>query len=55
MWELVDLLGHAVAFCQDQHGSRFIQQKLEVCADVDKQLIFDEIVPAAHSLMTGAI
>jgi hypothetical protein len=51
-WELVDLLGHVVAFCQDQHGSRFIQQKLEVCPDVDKQLIFDEILPAAHSLMT---
>lgn len=51
-WELVDLLGHVVAFCQDQHGSRFIQQRLEVCAEVDKQLIFDEIIPSAHSLMT---
>jgi hypothetical protein len=51
-WELVDLLGHVVAFCQDQHGSRFIQQRLEVCPDVDKQLIFDEIIPSAHSLMT---
>ena len=51
-WELVDLLGHVVAFCQDQHGSRFIQQRLEICPDVDKQLIFDEIMPAAGSLMT---
>ena len=51
-WNLVDLLGHVVAFCQDQHGSRFIQQRLEVCNDVDKQLIFDEIIPAAPSLMT---
>jgi pumilio RNA-binding family len=41
-----------VAFCQDQHGSRFIQQRLEVCSDVDKQLIFDEIIPSAHLLMT---
>jgi len=51
-WGLVDLLGHVVAFCQDQHGSRFIQQRLEVCTDVDKQLIFDEILPSAHMLMT---
>jgi hypothetical protein len=51
-WGLRDLLGHVVAFCQDQHGSRFIQQRLEVCSDVDKQLIFDEIIPAAQSLMT---
>lgn len=51
-WTLRDLLGHVVAFCQDQHGSRFIQQRLEVCSDVDKQLIYDEIMPAAQSLMT---
>jgi pumilio RNA-binding family len=51
-WGLVDLLGHVVAFCQDQHGSRFIQQRLEVCIGVDKQLIFDEIMPSAHLLMT---
>jgi hypothetical protein len=51
-WGLRDLLGHVVAFCQDQHGSRFIQQRLEVCSDVDKQLIFDEIIPSAQSLMT---
>jgi pumilio RNA-binding family len=51
-WGLRDLLGHVVAFCQDQHGSRFIQQRLEVCTDVDKQLIFDEIIPSAQSLMT---
>lgn len=51
-WELVDLMGHVVAFCQDQHGSRFIQQRLEICSDVDKQLMFDEIIPAANNLMT---
>lgn len=50
-WELRDLLGHTVSFCQDQHGSRFIQQRLEVCSDVDKQLVFDEIVPSAQTLM----
>jgi pumilio RNA-binding family len=51
-WGLRDLSQHVVAFCQDQHGSRFIQQRLEVCSDVDKQLIFDEIIPSAQSLMT---
>ena len=51
-WQLADLVGHVVAFCQDQHGSRFIQQRLEVCNDSDKQIIFDEIVVAAPSLLT---
>ena len=35
-WGLCDLLGHVVAFCQDQHGSRFIQQRLEVRATPDR-------------------
>ena len=51
-WNLIDLVGHVVAFCQDQHGSRFIQQRLEICNDVDKQIIFDEVIPAAQPLMT---
>lgn len=51
-WEIKDLVGHIVAFCQDQHGSRFIQQRLEVAPDAEKQLVFDELVPCAQSLMT---
>ena len=51
-WDLADLVGHVLAFCQDQHGSRFIQQRLEICTDADKQIIYDEIVVAASSLMT---
>lgn len=51
-WEIRDLIGHVVAFCQDQHGSRFIQQRLEVASDPDKQIVFDEVLPSAHSLMT---
>lgn len=51
-WSLKDLSNHIVAFCQDQHGSRFIQQKLEICSDVEKQLVFDEIFPSAQILMT---
>ena len=51
-WEIGDLVGHVVPFCQDQHGSRFIQQRLEVASDSDKQVVFDEVLPSAHSLMT---
>jgi hypothetical protein len=51
-WEIKDLTGHIVAFCQDQHGSRFIQQRLEVAPDAEKQLVFDELLPCAQSLMT---
>jgi hypothetical protein len=51
-WEINDLIGHVVPFCQDQHGSRFIQQRLEVASDADKQVVFDEVLPSAHSLMT---
>ena len=39
-------------FSQDQHGSRFIQQKLERAAPAEKQLVFQEILAASYSLMT---
>lgn len=51
-WGIRDVLGHVVAFCQDQHGSRFIQQRLEVCDDDEKQLVFEEILPVSLPLMT---
>ena len=51
-WEIRHLVTHIVAFCQDQHGSRFIQQRLEIANDTDKQLVFEEIIPSALSLMT---
>ena len=37
---LSDLSGHVVEFAQDQHGSRFIQQKLESASKVEKEKIF---------------
>ena len=49
---LRDLTGHVVEFSQDQHGSRFIQQKLERATGQEKTLIFTEIQVAAYSLMT---
>mgnify|MGYP002054603643 FL=1 len=39
-------------FSQDQHGSRFIQQKLERASASEKQLVFQEILSAAYNLMT---
>ena len=50
--QLRDLANHVVEFSQDQHGSRFIQQKLERAAPAEKQLVFQEILAAAYSLMT---
>ncbi|KZT09429.1 ARM repeat-containing protein, partial [Laetiporus sulphureus 93-53] len=44
-WELKDIYGYVVEFSGDQHGSRFIQQKIETASTEEKQVIFDEIVP----------
>ena len=40
-----DIFGYIVEFSGDQHGSRFIQQKLETASTEEKQIVFDEIVP----------
>ena len=50
--QLRELTNHMVEFSQDQHGSRFIQQKLERAAPGEKQLVFQEILVAAYQLMT---
>ncbi|GAA5804849.1 hypothetical protein HPULCUR_010357 [Helicostylum pulchrum] len=49
---LKDILHHVVEFSGDQHGSRFIQQKLETATSDDKQFVFDEILPNCLQLMT---
>jgi hypothetical protein len=51
-FELKDLVGHFVEFSGDQHGSRFIQQKLESATPAEKQMVFKEIYPHALQLMT---
>ena len=38
-------------FSQDQHGSRFIQQKLERCSPSDRQLVFNEIIASSYQLI----
>lgn len=39
-------------FSADQHGSRFIQQKLESCSAEEKASVFKEVLPCASKLMT---
>ncbi|KAK9697535.1 hypothetical protein RND81_08G044100 [Saponaria officinalis] len=51
-FELSDIVGHVVEFSVDQHGSRFIQLKLENCSVEDKASVFQEVVPHACKLMT---
>lgn len=50
--QLKDIVNHVIEFAQDQHGSRFIQQKLERVSVAEKQMVFAEILTAAYSLMT---
>jgi pumilio RNA-binding family len=50
--QLKDLVNHVVEFSQDQHGSRFIQQKLERASPAEKAMVFSEILTAAYGLMT---
>lgn len=51
-FELSDILGHVVEFSADQHGSRFIQQKLETVSLEEKSAVFQEVLPHALTLMT---
>ncbi|KAG1558805.1 hypothetical protein G6F49_004174 [Rhizopus delemar] len=51
-YELKDIEGHIVEFSGDQHGSRFIQQKLETANSDEKQMVFEEVLPNALQLMT---
>ncbi|EXC27884.1 Pumilio-5-like protein [Morus notabilis] len=51
-FELSDITGHIVEFSSDQHGSRFIQQKLENCSGEEKASVFKEVLPHASRLMT---
>eukprot|EP01090_Pellita_catalonica_P004529 TRINITY_DN1434_c0_g1_i2.p1 TRINITY_DN1434_c0_g1~~TRINITY_DN1434_c0_g1_i2.p1 ORF type:complete len:821 (-),score=129.86 TRINITY_DN1434_c0_g1_i2:115-2577(-) len=50
-FELKSIIGHIVEFSQDQHGSRFIQQKLETATNSEKELVFQEILPKCLVLM----
>lgn len=49
---LKDIVGHALEFTKDQHGSRFIQQQLRDASEEERQLVFDEICASGYELMT---
>ena len=44
-WTVFDIKGHVVEFCQDQNGSRFIQQRLEIGDAVEKEVVMTEVLP----------
>ena len=50
--QLRDVVGHFAEFSMDQHGSRFIQQKLERATNAEKNMVFEEIISSAPQLMT---
>ena len=47
-----DIYHHIVEFSGDQHGSRFIQQKLETANSDEKDQVFRELLPNSRQLMT---
>lgn len=49
---LRDVYGHIVEFSGDQHGSRWIQQKLEVANSDEKSHVFEEILVNINQLTT---
>lgn len=51
-YELKDIYNHIAEFSGDQHGSRFIQTKLETANSDEKERVFQEIRQNALPLMT---
>ncbi|KAF2755297.1 ARM repeat-containing protein [Pseudovirgaria hyperparasitica] len=50
-FELKDIFSHIVEFSGDQHGSRFIQQKLESANSDEKERVFKELLGNSLQLM----
>lgn len=51
-WDFPEMIGHLVELCMDQHGSRYIQQRLEYATVREREMVFAEILPSALALMT---
>lgn len=49
-WSVHDIKGHVVEFCQDQNGSRFIQQRIEVGDADEKEIVISEVLPVVDRL-----
>ncbi|CAN8065366.1 unnamed protein product [Agarophyton chilense] len=51
-WQLSEIKNNVVEFATDQHGSRFIQQKLEAATQEEKDCILKQALTDAQRLMT---
>jgi pumilio RNA-binding family len=49
-WTIRRIEGYVVEFCQDQSGSRFIQQRLEMGDHFEQQIVMKEVLPAIRRL-----
>lgn len=49
-WTMQDIQGHVVKFCEDQMGSRFIQQRLECGNAVEQHIVMSEVLPVVRQL-----
>ncbi|KAG7361697.1 Pumilio-family RNA binding repeat protein [Nitzschia inconspicua] len=49
-WTVIDIQGHVVEFCKDQNGSRFVQQRLELGSDEEKEIVMSEALPMIDQL-----
>ena len=49
-WTVAHIEGHVVEFCQDQNGSRFIQQRLEMGDLIEQGIVIREVLPAIRRL-----
>jgi pumilio RNA-binding family len=45
-WTIHQIEGHIVSFCEDQNGSRFVQQRLQAGDAVEHQLVIQEVLPS---------
>ncbi|KAL7580795.1 hypothetical protein ACA910_001073 [Epithemia clementina (nom. ined.)] len=49
-WTVPQIEGHIVEFCQDQNGSRFIQQRLELGDSLEQDVVVREVLPSIRRL-----
>eukprot|EP00747_Dinoflagellata_sp_TGD_P005220 gnl/TRDRNA2_/TRDRNA2_113293_c1_seq1.p1 gnl/TRDRNA2_/TRDRNA2_113293_c1~~gnl/TRDRNA2_/TRDRNA2_113293_c1_seq1.p1 ORF type:complete len:643 (-),score=145.28 gnl/TRDRNA2_/TRDRNA2_113293_c1_seq1:256-2184(-) len=48
--DLSEVLPHIIEFAQDQHGSRYVQTKLDEADEADRKVVFDAVLPETAKL-----